>query len=787
MRRVQLLAALTCAALVSVAVPSAASAATITVCPSGCSYATPQEAVSAAHDGDDIAISPGTYGDGITIPASFSTSGLTIRGAGQDATTLTDGISLANADPIDGLTLQDLTISGASDGDSSAVVSTFYSAGGIDDLTLRSVTIDGGGNDLTLFAGHNLRGTFTVADSTLRNTTAPCVLATSCAAAVPPDGSDYPTHVVFDHNTVRDATGAVILRGAGGAAPLTSVAVTDSAFEDEAISTADGPTGALMLRSVADLTLTGNRFARISGVPALSLRGITNVDIQRNSVEASADGALVVEPSDDEDPDAEHWHGTVAGNRWASSPALRFPSDFEAADTTISANTIGGTVAGPVVADDNWWGCNGGPASCGTLTDGAAAAHWLQLSASADPTSIPLGGTSTVSALMRDNVSGAAAPAAPVTIAFENATAIQPQIDGTTPATARFTGGSAGTQVVRVTVDGGATFPVQISVVAPAAAGGSDVGTTPAPPGTSPLPPALPDLSATLQERLTQESQLAGQLLVGTQAAQATGALSSPGCLVSLIPVQMLFANLMMADGCAFQHDMQVALDAVKQLMAQLAAFQQQFLAALRSDIQHALELQAQMAAQLQQSMQAVLAAQLAAYQDLFGRGIAQLGQLNGLQALAQSTYQQALGTLGSKGTKGRAVAASARLTRAEARKKLLAVEAQLRAVVTPLGAPPKRAVLRVRRHGATPVLTVACPTQRCHVTARRSVRVGHRHARLRRQSLTAGAHARVLRLRLPRKLHKALSRTGHGTLKLTLSVGGERATTRYALRPLGS
>jgi pectin methylesterase-like acyl-CoA thioesterase len=59
-----------------------ASAATLTVCPSGCTYTTIQDALDAASTGDTIGIGPGTYDGGFTMKS------VTLRGAGAARTNI---------------------------------------------------------------------------------------------------------------------------------------------------------------------------------------------------------------------------------------------------------------------------------------------------------------------------------------------------------------------------------------------------------------------------------------------------------------------------------------------------------------------------------------------------------------------------------------------------------------------------------------------------------------------------------------------------------------------------
>jgi hypothetical protein len=64
----------------------AASAATLTVCPSGCQYRQIGPAVAAAKDGDTVKVGPGTYQGGITIDVSVK-----LAGAGAGSTIIRGG------------------------------------------------------------------------------------------------------------------------------------------------------------------------------------------------------------------------------------------------------------------------------------------------------------------------------------------------------------------------------------------------------------------------------------------------------------------------------------------------------------------------------------------------------------------------------------------------------------------------------------------------------------------------------------------------------------------------
>ena len=83
------------------ALPSRAStalAATLTVCPSGCSYTVIQDAVNAAMDGDTVQVGAGTYTQTVTISKSLTLVG---AGAGQ---TIIDGNNYTQHAPLVAIT-----------------------------------------------------------------------------------------------------------------------------------------------------------------------------------------------------------------------------------------------------------------------------------------------------------------------------------------------------------------------------------------------------------------------------------------------------------------------------------------------------------------------------------------------------------------------------------------------------------------------------------------------------------------------------------------------------------
>ena len=100
----------------------------------------------------------------------------------------------------------------------------------------------------------------------------------------------------------------------------------------------------------------------------------------------------------------------------------------------IVGNTVGlANTDGTVTASNNWWGCNGGPGTpgCDTFTGIVDANLWLVLRAIAMPSTINAGGTSTITADMRQNSdvaipAGGPLPLIPVTFSATQGTMAPP-------------------------------------------------------------------------------------------------------------------------------------------------------------------------------------------------------------------------------------------------------------------------------------------------------------------------------------------------------------------------
>ncbi|MFP4343444.1 MAG: right-handed parallel beta-helix repeat-containing protein [Anaerolineales bacterium] len=84
-------------------------------------------------------------------------------------------------------------------------------------------------------------------------------------------------------------------------------------------------------------------------------------------------------------------------------------NNFHDGGAAAGAFAVVNYATGVVDTENNWWGCNEGPsnsAECGTYTGTVDADPWLVLDLTANPLSLPPGGTSDLTASLRENSAG---------------------------------------------------------------------------------------------------------------------------------------------------------------------------------------------------------------------------------------------------------------------------------------------------------------------------------------------------------------------------------------------
>ena len=234
-----LIAAATVVYLLAVSA-SESSAATLQVCPSGCTYSQVAPAVAAAQSGDTVTVAAGTYQGGFTINTS-----LTLAGAGARATIISGGgpvVTIGSGEGTSKLTVSitGVTITGGVTHSSPQYLALYRKAG---------VVAAGGGVEIT---PDNLKNgsagtpgaTVTIANSVItRNSVAPTTLIPSPEGATCPGGPcpfaaaygggiDNAGQLTLTNTTISDNSSVSSLAsdGAGGAIEneMGSLTIVDS-------------------------------------------------------------------------------------------------------------------------------------------------------------------------------------------------------------------------------------------------------------------------------------------------------------------------------------------------------------------------------------------------------------------------------------------------------------------------------------------------------------------------------------------------------------------------------
>jgi DNA-binding beta-propeller fold protein YncE len=305
---------------------SQASATTLQVCPSGCTYSQIAPAVAAAQSGDTVTVAAGTYQGGFTINTS-----LTLAGAGAGATIISGGGPVVTIGSGEGtsklvVSITGVTITGGVAHSSPQSVALYGKAG---------VVAAGGGVEVT---PDNLKhgsagtpgATVTIANSVItRNSVAPTTLIPSPSGATCPGGV---CKFAAAYGGGIDNTGNLT---------LTKTTVSDNSSVSPLAS--DGAGGGIENEmgslTIVDSTLTGNqtgvmapngRFANAGAIDvlkgALTIRGSS---LTRNSATATT-----------AEPDS------VVSGAIAGAIHVHPSSTATISNTTISSNSVAQTNTG---------------------------------------------------------------------------------------------------------------------------------------------------------------------------------------------------------------------------------------------------------------------------------------------------------------------------------------------------------------------------------------------------------------------------------------------------------
>jgi hypothetical protein len=249
-----------------------ASAATLTVCPSGCAFSQIAPAIAAASPGDTIQVAAGTYTGGLTIDKS-----LKLVGAGAASTIISGGgpvitIGVAGAASEPTVTIDSVTVTG-----------------GVTVGNLNPSTGRGGGIYVPRAAGPSTGATVTIRNSVIRgNTVAPSAAADS---GIPcPDGLTI-TCINGDLPVATDGGGGI---SNDGTMTLDHTLVTDNRADAASGLASDADGGGILDRAFGSLTLhdsvvTDNH----AEVTAPNGRSADSGGILNNGPMLTIDGSLI--------------------------------------------------------------------------------------------------------------------------------------------------------------------------------------------------------------------------------------------------------------------------------------------------------------------------------------------------------------------------------------------------------------------------------------------------------------------------------------------------------------
>ena len=265
-------------ALAAAGVTSAqASAATLTVCPSGCAFNQLDPAIAAASNGDTIQVAAGTYDGGFTINKS-----LKLLGAGAGSTIIKGGGPVVTVGVLNAASEPTVSIAGVT------------ITGGVNTSSPFPFVARGGGIDVPRAANFAPGATLTITDSVISgNRTAPSA-ATDSGLPCPPD---------ITITCINGDLPFAAARGAGiatsGQLTLKNTVVRDNVCASSVVSDAEG-CGIFSLAgssvSLSDSTVTGNvasavapngRFADAGGIFASGTLTIDGSLISGNSASLS--------------------------------------------------------------------------------------------------------------------------------------------------------------------------------------------------------------------------------------------------------------------------------------------------------------------------------------------------------------------------------------------------------------------------------------------------------------------------------------------------------------------
>ena len=260
---------------------------------------------------------------------------------------------------------------------------------------------------------------------------------------------------IFSGNSAPNNGGAISQSSGATSHNLT---ITNTTFSNNTASTAAG--GAISYNGVGNVSITGctfsNNTAGTQGA-AINITGSGTGPVSSNMLRNTFTGNTA---------NGSAFGGAAVAVNNAQTININYNRIVNNNAPNVASGKMistGGGVVGTMNNDNNWWGVNTSPTT--TEIFGTAAANWLQLKATASPTSIATGGISTVTGSFLTNSANNAVTVAnlstviglPITFAnpvLGTLSGAQTTIQASGTATVTFTaGGTSGIGSVNTVVD----------------------------------------------------------------------------------------------------------------------------------------------------------------------------------------------------------------------------------------------------------------------------------------------------------------------------------------------